>query len=139
MYDTILVPIDGSDGANRAIEHGLELAERFDAALYAIFVVDTRLYGEPGLSSTELVIDEIEDTGHGYLTDFAERADNHGIEIETRSCHGVPQEEIVTYADEVDADAIVMGYQGQTHEGRGQIGSVVDRVLQDATRPVFAV
>ncbi|RXK51370.1 universal stress protein [Halorientalis pallida] len=138
MYDTILVPIDGSDGANRATEHGLELAERFDATLYSIFVVDTRLYGEPGLSSTELVIDEIEDTGHGYLKTLIERAENEGIEVETRSCHGVPHRQIIEYADEVDADAIVMGFQGKTHS-EGNIGSVVERVLRDASRPVFAV
>ncbi|AQL44025.1 universal stress protein [Halorientalis sp. IM1011] len=138
MYDTILVPIDGSDGANRATEHALELAERFGATLYSIFVVDTRLYGEPGLSSTELVIDEIEDTGHGYLKTLSERAEREGIEVVTRNCHGVPHQEIIAYADEVDADAIVMGFEGKTHS-KGNIGSVVERVLRDASRPVFAV
>ncbi|WP_136715635.1 universal stress protein [Halorientalis salina] len=137
MYDTLLVPLDGSDGANRAAEHALELADRFDSELHSMFVVDTRLYGEPSLSSTEIVVDELEDQGHALVDDFADRADNLGIETETRVCHGVPHQEIIDYAEDVDADAIVMGYQGQTH--RQKIGSVSERVVRDGSRPVFTV
>ena len=137
MYDTILVPLDGSDSSNRAAEHALELAERFDSSLHSLFVVDTRLYGEPSLSSTEIVVDELEDHGHELLEEYAGRTDNRGIETETRVCHGVPHDEIVAYADSIDADAIVMGYQGQTH--RHKIGSVAERVVRDGSRPVFTV
>lgn len=139
MYDTILVPIDGSDGSNRAVEHALELGQRYDAALFAIYVVDTRLYGEPGLSSTELVIDEIEDRGQEFLAEFAERADDESIPVETRCCHGNPHREIVAYADEIDADVIVIGFQGHTHKRAGNIGSVAERVIRYGDRPVFTV
>jgi nucleotide-binding universal stress UspA family protein len=139
MYDTILVPIDGSDGANRAIEHALDVAERYDPAVHAIFVVDTRRYGEPALSSTELVIEEIEREGHDLLERFADRADNYGIEVATRSCHGVPHDEILSYADEVDADLIIMGYQGRSHRRDENIGSTVERVVRSGDRPVLTV
>lgn len=139
MYDTILVPIDGSDNANRAVHHAIEQAERFGATLYSLFVVDTRLYGEPGLSSTELVIDDIEDEGQALLSELAGTAENRGIEVVTRCCHGVPHEEITAYADEVDADMVVLGYQGQTHSVDGHIGSVAERVVRHAGRPVFVV
>lgn len=139
MYDSILVPIDGSDNANRAVHHAMEQAERFGATLYSLYVVDTRLYGEPGLSSTELVIDDLEDEGQRLLAELVEQADNRGIEAVTRCCHGVPHEEIIDYADEVDADVVVLGYQGQTHSLRGNIGSVAERVVRHAGRPVFVV
>lgn len=135
MYDTILVPTDGSDGANRAIEHAFELAVRHDAAVHGLFVVDHRQYGEPALSSVELVIDEVEDHGQSLLSEVAERADNEEIEVVTRCCHGIPQEEIVAYADEIDADLIVVGYQGHSH--RNRIGSVAERVVREAGRPVL--
>ncbi len=137
MYETVLVPVDGSDNSNRATEHALELADRFDSTLHALSVVDVRRYGEPGLSSTEIVVDELEDHGHELVDDFADRADNLGIDVTTRVCHGIPHEEIINYADDVDADAIVMGYQGQTH--RQKIGSVTERVVRDGSRPVFTV
>jgi len=63
MYDTVLVGTDGSASANRAVTHALDEAEQHDAALHAIFVVDTGRYAEPALSSSELVTDEIEDWG----------------------------------------------------------------------------
>lgn len=135
MYDTILVPTDGSDGANRAVEHALDLAERYDAALHAIFVVDTARYGEPALSSTELVIDRIADEGRELLDDLGGRADNEGLGLTTRTCQGSPREEIVAYADEIDADLIVMGFQGRSH--REHMGSVVDRVVRTAGRAVL--
>jgi nucleotide-binding universal stress UspA family protein len=135
MYDSILVPTDGSDGANRAIEHGLQLAERFDSTLYTLFVVDTRRYGEPALSAAELVLDDLEDRGQELLDDLVQRADNRGVDVVTHLCHGSPEEEIVAYADEIDAELLVMGYQGQSH--RHDMGSVVSRVLQETDRPVL--
>jgi len=63
MYDTILVPTDGSDPANRAVEHALALADRYDARVHALYCVETHRYGEPALSSTEIVLDQLEDQG----------------------------------------------------------------------------
>jgi len=40
MYDRILVPTDGSDGAEHAAHHALSLARRFDAALSVLAVAD---------------------------------------------------------------------------------------------------
>jgi len=137
MYETILLPIDGSEGSARAEEFALELAERYGAALHTIHVVDTRMRSEPALSSMELVTDEAEAAANELLRAVEEEATDRNVECTCRCCHGVPHEEIVSYADEVGADVIVMGYQGQTHEQR--MGSVVQRVLQDTDRPVLAV
>jgi len=69
--DTIVVATDGSDGGDRAVEHALELANRYGAALHAMFAVDTDRYGEPALSTAELVVNEIEDTGHELVAEVA--------------------------------------------------------------------
>jgi nucleotide-binding universal stress UspA family protein len=137
MYDTILVATDGSDPANRAVEHALELAERFDATLHAMYVVDTGRYGEPALSSAEIVLQELEEDGTALVGRVADRADNVGIDTVTRVCHGHPHQEIIDYAADVDADLVVIGYQGHSHELAGHMGSVADRVTQRAGRPVL--
>ncbi|WP_129115525.1 universal stress protein [Halegenticoccus tardaugens] len=139
MYDTILVPIDGSDPSNRAAEHALELGVRFDAAVHVVNVVDTGRYGEPALSSAELVIDELEDRGHDMVDTFADRVDAAGLEARGRVCHGDPAGEILALADEVDADLIVLGYQGHSHRLSGHLGSVAERVVHGAGRPVLTV
>jgi nucleotide-binding universal stress UspA family protein len=135
LYDTVLVPYDGSDGANRAVEHAFDLAEHYDASVHALFVVDTHRYGEPALSTTELVVDEITEEGAEMLQQLADRADNRDIEMATKCCHGHPHAEILDYAAEIDADLIVMGYEGQTH--REHIGSTVERVVRSRGRPVL--
>jgi nucleotide-binding universal stress UspA family protein len=137
MYDTILVSVDGSDGSNRAIEHALTLAERFDATVHALYVVDTHRYGETALSSAELVISELEDRGAALLDELAANADNRGVAVETRCCHGLPSAEILEHAARVDADVVVLGSRG--HSRRPTLGSVADRVVTHADRPVFVV
>jgi nucleotide-binding universal stress UspA family protein len=137
MYDTILVATDGSADANRAATHALEQAEQHDADLHAIFVVDTDRYPEPALSSTELKTIEIEDWGQGELSEIVDRGEQLGVPVTTRSCHGKPYLEIINYADEIDADMVVLGYHGHSHAEGEQIGSVTDRVVQNAGRPVL--
>jgi len=137
MYDTILVPTDGSDPANRAVEHAVDLAGKYGAALHTMYVVDTARYGDPALSSTELVLTELEEEGGELLDRVADRADNEGVEVTTFVCHGKPHEEIRDYADEIDADVIVIGYQGQSHTRTDIMGSVTQRVLQSVDRPVL--
>jgi nucleotide-binding universal stress UspA family protein len=139
MYDTILVATDGSGPANRAVTHALEQAEQAEATLHAIFVVDTDQYSEPALSSLEIQTNEIEDWGHQELGEVTERGDSLGVEVVTKCCHGKPHLEIIGYADEIDADLVVLGYQGHSHEDMEQIGSVTDRVVQNAGRPVLVV
>lgn len=139
MHDTILVGIDGSGPSNGAVVNALEQAEQSDATLHAIFVVDTSRYSEPALSSTELVTDDIENWGRKQLEEVVDRAEGASIETVTRSCHGRPDEEIISYADSIDADLIVLGYQGQSHSDTDRLGSVTDRVVRNAGRPVLVV
>jgi nucleotide-binding universal stress UspA family protein len=139
VYETILVGTDGSASANRAVVHALEQAEQTGATLHALFVVDTDKYGEPALSSAEILTTEAEDWGQEQLAEVTERATGLDIEVVTRCCHGVPHEKIIGYADEVDADLVVLGYQGQSHADEDQLGSVTDRVVRNVGRPVLVV
>ncbi|WP_440765815.1 universal stress protein [Natronorubrum sp. DTA7] len=137
MYGTILVPTDGSDPANRAVEHALELADRYDSRVHAIYCVETHRYGEPALSSAEIVLTNLEEQGESMLEDLGDRADNVGIECTWNVCHGRPWEEVQKKADELDADLIVIGFQGQNHVRTNRIGSVAERVVRTANRPVL--
>ncbi len=137
MYDTILVPTDGSDPANRAVEHALELADRYDAAIHVLYCVETHRYGEPALSSAELVIDNLEDRGAAMCQEVGDQADNAGIECEWTVCHGRPWKKVRETAADIDADLIVIGFQGRSHERPGKMGSVAERVLRQADRPVL--
>lgn len=139
MYKHIILPIDGSPNADEAASHAIDLAKRYDAQLHVLHVVDTYRYGEPALSSTELVIEGLEESGDEILSRFVERAEAAGIHVETRLCHGRPSNEIVDYASAVDEGLVVIGAQGQTHDRPGQLGGVANRVLRTSPRPVLLV
>lgn len=77
--------------------------------------------------------------GNQQLAEVNERAKPLGIDVTTRSCHGKPSVEIINYADDIDAGLVVLGYHGHSHDITDNIGSVTDRVVQNAARAVLIV
>ena len=139
-YDDVLIPTDGSDRAEDAAEHGIEMAKNADATVHALHVVDERRYGEtPALSSYELVFEELEEKGEHMTEDVAEAARSAGLDATTEITRGSPSEEIVSYADDHDVDLIVMGRAGAGGAEAPHIGSVADRVLRKTGIPVLPV
>lgn len=136
MYETIVLGTDGSDRADNATEQALAIAEQSGASLHAITVVNTRRYGEPALSSTELVLNELEDRASEQLTQIRQAAEARNLEVTTQSFHGEPAAEIINYADSCNADLIVMGSSGRTHPDAA-LGSTSDRVIRGTDRSVL--
>jgi nucleotide-binding universal stress UspA family protein len=136
MYERILVATDGSEPATRAVDHAVSLARKHGSEVHALAVVDTGRYGEPALSSTELVIDELEDHAHEVLSAIRIQCDESGVDVVTECVHGVPHDEIVRYGDSIDADVVILGSHGLSHTGH-HIGSVADRVARSTTRPLM--
>ncbi|WP_265109937.1 universal stress protein [Halosolutus halophilus] len=132
MYDTILVATDGSEPANRAVDHALDLASTFDADLHAIYVVDTRRYGDSMLANADQAVSDLEDHGRELLDDIAAQAD---VPVTSEIRDGRPHEQIGTYADEIDADLLVLGNRGLG--AGGEIGSNAERVVRYVDRPVI--
>lgn len=138
MYDKILVGTDGSDPANRAVQYAITLADGFGSELHAVTVVNTRRYGEPALSSMELVLNELEARGADQLREIREQCEQVGIHAITECFHGEPSEELIQYADEHGIELIILGYQGRTHSGN-RMGSTASRVVNGTDRAVMLV
>ena len=137
MYQTILIPYDGSDEAEKGAAHGLELAAALDADVHGLYVID--LPGAPRTLSLrddeDQMRQEYREYGEEILDDFGDRAAEHGVGYTSAIRTGSPNEEIVEYADAEGIDAIVMGsaYRGKIG---GILGSTMDRVVRTATVPV---
>ncbi|WP_255197835.1 universal stress protein [Halorarius litoreus] len=140
MYDTILVPTDGSETVDRTLPHALRLASDHDATVHALSVVDTRMIRA---STDDLRADvkaDLEAQADDAVASVADAAREADIAVETEVRQGAPDREIVEYAEETDADVIVLGPQGKTpREKVGGLGSVSDRVASDAAASVFLV
>ncbi|AGB39887.1 universal stress protein [Natronococcus occultus] len=134
MYETVLVATDGSDPANRAVDAAVDIASTFDAALYAVSVVDTSRYGDSMLSGTERLVDDLRERADDVLEDVTTRAD---VDVTTELRQGRPHEEIGAYAESIDADLVVFGNRGLG--AGGEIGSTAERVVRHVDRPSLTV
>lgn len=136
MHERILVPMGESDAGREAFEHGLTMAEREGADLHLLHVVDTNRYGEPALSSVELVVDAQADAGGEVLRRQAGRAQSHGVDTVAHNCHGDPTSEVLQYVDEHDVDAVVLCRPGRDD---GTVSQVARRSLEHMSVDVEVV
>lgn len=140
MYDEILIPTDGSRGAERGIEHGLDIAQQYDADVHSLYVVEETVYGEtPALSTDELYFEKVEESGREDVQEVVQRARERGLDAEGHVTRGTPSKEIADYAREVDVDLVVMGVHGEREGDHPHVGHVSDRVLRSLDTPVFPV
>ena len=125
MYDTILVPTDGSDVAAVAADAAVALARRFGADVRAVYVRD----------------DDGDDRGERATATVAGRATTAGVDATTAvvDADGSIHRRILADADEHGADCIVMGTHGRTGLDRFVLGSVAERTLRESSVPVFTV
>jgi nucleotide-binding universal stress UspA family protein len=137
MYDSILIPTDGSEGVDRAIEEAIELAALTDATVHALYVVDTRNFAALPDAKWVTIEDALEDEGREAVTEIADRAEDAGVNPVTVVEQGTPHEKIVEYADTKDIDLIVMGTHGQRGIDRVLLGSVTENVLRGTERSVL--
>ncbi len=140
MYDDILVPTDGSEAVDRALDHAIPLATDHDATVHALYVVDRRVATAGSSELHDEVIADLESEGETAVATVAERARTADLDVETVIRTGTPDTEIVAYAKEAGIDVIVMSPEGKSPRERiRSLGSVSDRVTDDASVPVFLV
>jgi len=138
MYDTILVPTDGSAAAETATESALGLARQFDAEVRAIHVVDR---GDLPADVEAEAASELTSQGEAALSKIEVSAVDAGVDSTTDLVEttGSIHREIVEYALDHGADAIVMGTHGRTGVDQHVLGSVAERTIRVAPMPVLTV
>ena len=140
MYDTVLLPTDGSDGATEALDHAVGAAEAYGASLHVISVVDRRVVLAADADEKESVRADLTGEAAAAVDDLAERAREAGVEATTATPEGVPHREILAYAGEHGVDLLVLGTHGRTaREKRFNLGSTTERVVKAADRPLLVV
>jgi len=140
MYDSILVPTDGSDHAVRAARHGLALGERFDATVHVLGVADVAAAAGPFNAGgvDRAFVERLESQCESAI-DTVEGLADPGVSLETAVVKGSPGEEILAYVDEAGIDLVAMGTKGRRGLRRFVTGSVTEHVVRGATVPVVTV
>ncbi|EMA49873.1 universal stress protein [Halococcus salifodinae] len=137
MYETILIPTDGSDHARQAAERGFDLASTYDAAVQIVHVIEDPDSGVTVHEYDEGVRDDMERTGEGYVDDLVSTAEGRDVAATGEVRHGAAHEEIIGAADDHAADLIVMATHGRTGLEGLVLGSTAERVVRLASVSVL--
>ncbi|NKE37400.1 universal stress protein [Natronococcus sp. JC468] len=131
-YESILVPVDGSDHATAALRLGAAVAERGGAGLSLLSVLDDQLLGS--LTGDA----ERESRARDVLEDAESTANDEGVDDVTTAVEsGSVPREITAYAEDSGNDLIVMGTHGRTGLDERFLGSISERVVRTAPVPVL--
>src|SRR4029450_13065213 len=133
----ILLDTAGSPSALRAVELGLELAEEQDAEPFFVHVApaaDVLPVAGFAMAGPVSVPHELAEADRSSLDDAVRLAEERGLEGRTRLLAGDAAKQIVAYADEIDADLIVIGSRGLGAVGGALLGRVWGRGLREAKR-----
>ena len=136
-YDNALLPTDGSEGAELAIEWGITLAALYDATVHTVYSVDTNRFG--GAEEAAEIHDALEQTGQEALETVHERARDAGVSVAGNIASGPAARAILSYSEEHDIDLIAMGTHGRSGLTRYLTGSVTETVVRNAAVPVCCV
>lgn len=139
MYENLLIPTDGSDASTAAVDQGVTIAERFDATVHLLHVVDVGV--EMSASGVGAVADDLteslEDVAEDALSAAESRAKAAGVAHEREILEGVPHEAIAAYAGDNGIDLVVVGATGRSGLREHLLGSTTDRVARSVDTSVL--
>ena len=137
----IMVPLDGSETSDRALDVAIDLAHALGAELILCNVVDLSKVALISGGQAQLVEEssvEVQAEGRRILDDGLQRVANR-VPASTRIVVGTPVDDIERLAGELEPAFIVMGTHGRTGFRRAILGSVAEGVARRAPAPVLIV
>lgn len=137
MIAKILVAYDGSPQSQKAFDFGLNMATQYSASMTVISIA--RPPEPPVMVELQAVLENTTEYFESHFAKMKDRADTEGIQVNFKVLVGHPAEQIVRQADELNADAIVMGHRGESLLQKWLVGSVAKRVLSYANCTVIVV
>jgi len=138
MYETILIPTDGSEISIRAGREALRMGREFGATVHVLFVIDESassflLSGE----QMSKILEKLQSRGEAAIGAITAEADS--VDVVTEIVRDVSVADAISkYANANDVDLVVMGTRGR----RGVdhlLGSTTERVLARTDRPTLVV
>jgi nucleotide-binding universal stress UspA family protein len=137
----IVVGTDFSETAERAVEAAVNLAAQVGAAVSMVHAYELPMYSFP-----DSVMVSSPDAAKRITTDALERLEaaiarrrGQGVTIQSVLRMGAPWDELNGVASEENADVIVVGTHGRRGFSRVMLGSVAERLVRTAVRPLLVI
>jgi nucleotide-binding universal stress UspA family protein len=128
----IVVGTDGSDTATKAVLEAIALAKAFDAPLHIVSA-----YKPISVSASDVppeFADTVNSRSHvdAILDDVGSRARSADIRVEVHAVTGDPADAILSIAEDIDADLIVVGNKGLGSVKRFILGNVPSKIVHNS-------
>ena len=141
-FKEIVMPTDFSEHSLRAVDYGVEIAERFSSHLTLIYVIEPLLQAAD-LTWTTVDFEELnkahKKTAENKLAQIDEERVSKESPCDTAILFGKPFVEILKFAREENADLIVMATHGRGAISHLLMGSTAEKVVRKASCPVLTV
>jgi nucleotide-binding universal stress UspA family protein len=135
MYDSILLPFDGSEGTAEILHHASQVAHWSDATIQVLFVADTTRDSVTVVEGR--TVDALVRHGETVVEEAADTLDTLGVDYRTDVVQGNPAPTIADYAAEYDHDLLVMSTRGKEGVTGTLAESVSEKVVRLSTVPVL--
>jgi nucleotide-binding universal stress UspA family protein len=141
MLKKILVPLDGSKLAEKAIPYAQELVSKFDAELILTRVLQPMLVmSEYGVAFYNQQLEQEQTEAQTYLKTIKGELREFNLEATTEVLTGQPiADAIIDLACKKDVDLILMSTHGRSGISRWVYGSIASKVLQHAPCPIYLI
>jgi nucleotide-binding universal stress UspA family protein len=144
-FKRILVPLDGSPLAERALPAALALAQKFESQIILLRVLEIPA-PTPPTSHPEVTIGWVREArqhahqeAESYLETVQGELDRQGVKTRILLRDTAPPEDILDVAGAEDIDLIIMSSHGRSGLARWTFGSVADKVARHSPCPVLLI
>ncbi|MFB6083624.1 MAG: universal stress protein [Halorientalis sp.] len=144
-FDQVLAPLDGSEESLDAAEYAVAVAERYDADVHALYVLEESV--AHSLESGELEGDAVAADTEAFMEAVDELAADRGVSMGHSTAMGFvttklthhPGSVILDTAEAVDTDFLVVPREPVSGDPDEVLGKAAEYVLQYASQPVLSV
>lgn len=130
MFETIMVPTDGSKCSLKAEDIAISIAKNFKAKLVVVHVIDEKLI---------YPFEVLEEEGNTILDEAARKGKDEGVDVEQVLIVGSPAHDMEKIVEKTGADLVVIGTHGKTGIRKILMGSVAESTVKTVKVPVLLV
>lgn len=134
MYEKLMVPLDGSNAAEKVLPYAEEMAAKFDSEVALVSVAQPMPVETDPLFRAYL--HTIREKLRAELSYWGART---GTRINVEVLVGRPAEQLMAYAAEKNVSLVVMASRGKIGGGPWRLGNIAAKVLRATVKPVLLV
>ena len=130
MFNTIMVPTDGSEYSKKAEDTALDLAKKLGSTVVAVHIIDDKLI---------YPYEVLEEEGKAILKEVQEKGREMKVDVHEILIVGSPTHDMAKITEKAGADLVVLSTHGKTGLERLIMGSVAENALKKISVPVLLV